>query len=76
MKTRKLLPCFSVLMLLALYSCKGKNTTNGGNVSGTPPAEKKTPHLQLLTPILNEYTESSPTNWSPHNWETNGDNYT
>lgn len=79
MKTRKLLAMLlSVLMLLALFTgCKGKNTTNGGNVSGTPAGgeENPTPSAKADTYTLNEYTESSPTNWSPHNWETNGDNY-
>jgi oligopeptide transport system substrate-binding protein len=77
MKIRKLLAMLlAALMLLVVFSgCKVKST-DGGNVSPTPTGgETPAPSADLETYTYNEYTESSPTNWSPHSWETNGDNY-
>jgi oligopeptide transport system substrate-binding protein len=80
MKTKKLLAMFlAAVLLLSLSAGCGKKGSGGNTVatdsSGSDDSENNGSSVSEETYTLNEYTEASPVNWSPHAWETNGDDY-
>jgi hypothetical protein len=64
----------TLLLFSVVAGCGKKNADNpnGGDIIGTDSgggSEIKDAYT------LNEYTEASPANWSPHSWKSEGDNY-
>ena len=80
MKHRKLMAILAVVLVLVLAvgvfaACnptEDPTPTPGGDDPVTPdPPVDETPK----TYTLNDYMGAGPTNWNPHTWETNADNY-